>query len=182
MVCEGITPMYDRILLTTDGSETAESATTHALAIATQFEAELHVLSIIDTEAMSRPFEADQVDWFKTSSSLDEIGLNDAARASMERITTEAEAAGLEVIQTVAKGDPHRAISDYATQHEIDLIAMGSRGHRGLRRLLVGSVTDRVTRTVSVPVLVTGDPTADRPALEPDVRAGDSNDPGTDPE
>lgn len=169
--------MYDRVLLSTDGSETAETATTHAVAVATQFDAELHVISIIDTESISRPFEADQVDWFKTSSSLDEIGLTDTAQASIRRITAAAEDAGLDVVQTVAKGEPHRAISDYTDQKGIDLIVMGSRGYSGLRRLMVGSVTDQVTRSVSIPVLVTGEPPADQPTDDDRAQEADSDGP-----
>lgn len=173
------TRMYEQVLLTTDGSEAAEGATAHALAIAKQFDAELHVVSVIDTESISRPFEADQVDWLGTSS-LDEIGdLRDAAQDSIQRIMDQGEAAGIDVVQTIGRGNPSRAISDYAMTNDIDLIVMGSRGHGTIRRLMVGSVTEQVTRIVSIPVLITDEqppiqPPPDSPAQETDPDHPDS--------
>jgi universal stress protein A len=46
-----------------------------------------------------------------------------------------------------------REIVSMATDLEFDLIVMGTRGHRGLQRLLTGSVAERVVRTAPCPVL-----------------------------
>ena len=45
-------------------------------------------------------------------------------------------------------------IADYAEDHDIDLIVMGSHGRAGVRRALLGSVTERTLRSTHVPVLV----------------------------
>lgn len=55
---------------------------------------------------------------------------------------------------TVQIGRPGPTITEYAEQHNIDLIVMPSHGHSGLQRFLLGSVTERVLRTSSCPVLV----------------------------
>jgi nucleotide-binding universal stress UspA family protein len=50
--------------------------------------------------------------------------------------------------------NPAIAILNYAAEHQIDLIAISTRGHGGLKRLALGSVTDKVLRGADVPVLV----------------------------
>jgi len=52
-----------------------------------------------------------------------------------------------------AIGNPAREILKTAKRMRCDLIVMGSRGLGGVRRLLVGSTTDRVLRQASIPVL-----------------------------
>lgn len=54
----------------------------------------------------------------------------------------------------VSFGTPAEEITQYAQKHEIDLIMMPSHGHGGLRRLLIGSVTDRVVHAAHCAVLV----------------------------
>ncbi|WP_197531439.1 universal stress protein [Posidoniimonas corsicana] len=54
----------------------------------------------------------------------------------------------------VAFGAPAEEIVDYAEAHEIDMIMMPSHGRSGLRRLLLGSVAERVVRAAHCPVIV----------------------------
>ncbi|QDU98897.1 universal stress protein [Lignipirellula cremea] len=54
----------------------------------------------------------------------------------------------------VACGDPGHMIADYAQEHEADLIVIPSHGRTGLKRLLIGSVAERVVRLAHCPVLV----------------------------
>ncbi len=55
---------------------------------------------------------------------------------------------------TELPGDPSENIIAYAKEHCINLVVMSTHGHGGLRRLLMGSVTDRVVHSCQVPVLV----------------------------
>ena len=52
------------------------------------------------------------------------------------------------------EGHPAEELDAYARGHAIDLIVVGTHGRKGLDRLLIGSVTDKVIRTASVPVMV----------------------------
>ena len=54
----------------------------------------------------------------------------------------------------VPQGDPAQRILDYVKASNIDLVVMSTHGHGGLRRLLVGSVTDRLIQTCEIPILV----------------------------
>lgn len=51
-------------------------------------------------------------------------------------------------------GFPPESIADYARDNDYDLIVMGTHGHTGLKRVMLGSTTDRVLRLSEVPVLV----------------------------
>ena len=50
--------------------------------------------------------------------------------------------------------EPDETISDYAKAHGVDLIAMATHGRSGIRRLVVGSVTEGVLRRARKPVIV----------------------------
>ena len=55
---------------------------------------------------------------------------------------------------TVLIGDPGHGISDHAKDSNADLIVMPSHGRRGLSRLLLGSVAERVLRLADCNVLI----------------------------
>ena len=54
----------------------------------------------------------------------------------------------------VKAGEPAQNIIDYVMEHSISLVVMTTHGHGGIRRMFLGSVTDRVIRSCQVPVLV----------------------------
>ncbi len=58
------------------------------------------------------------------------------------------------VVQVVCLGDPGFAITDYARQQQAAMIVIPSHGFHGMKRLLLGSVADRVIRYAPCPVLV----------------------------
>ena len=70
----------------------------------------------------------------------------------LARFLCERGAAG--VTSLVREGDPGLMIADYADEVHADLIVMPSHGYHGVKRLLLGSVTERVLRHANCPVLV----------------------------
>jgi nucleotide-binding universal stress UspA family protein len=135
--------MYDTVLFPTDGSEGADAALEHAIDVARRYDATLHVLYVADTNRDSvTVLGTEVVDTLVTKG--EEMVAETAGRA---------EAAGLEVVTAVLQGDPVETILDYVGDREVDLVVMATRGRRGLDRFLLGSVTERVLRSVDVPVL-----------------------------
>jgi len=135
--------MYDRILFPTDGSEPAESVLDYALQIAAEHEATIHLLNVVDTSHDGLHGIRDDV-----SDVLEQHGteiVDEAARRATER--------GIDVVSEVLHGDPSEAIVEYSTQSAIELIVMPTHGRRGLQRVLLGSVTERVINTADVPVI-----------------------------
>jgi len=69
-------------------------------------------------------------------------------------------------------GSGARCIVDYATEHDIDLIVMGTHGRTGMSHLLMGSVAERVVRTAPCAVMtVRTKPKDQAPNLSTDDRA-----------
>jgi nucleotide-binding universal stress UspA family protein len=60
----------------------------------------------------------------------------------------------VKIRKTVDAGEAYGAILDCADTEQADLIVMSSHGRTGLSRMLIGSVTDKILRGASCPVLV----------------------------
>ena len=135
--------MYDDILLPTDGSGGTAAALAHAEALALAFDATVHLLHAADTNRNS----VTALQGGETLDVLAETGeaiVDDTADSLDRRIDR---------ITEVVQGAPHRTIMAYADERDVDLIVMATHGREGLERYLLGSVTERVVRTASVPVL-----------------------------
>lgn len=136
--------MYDRILFPTDGSETRGRALEHALDLALQYDAALHVLYVIDKAVFAGDIETGPI-----LEQFEAIG-----HGVLEEVSAEAATAGVEPVVThLGRGNPHERILEYADDQQIDVIVMGTRGRTGLNRYLIGSVTEKVVRLSEVPVL-----------------------------
>lgn len=139
--------MYDRILVPTDGSEGAEPAVDHAIELAAAFDATVHALYVVDTAAFADLDEA------AVESDLVTESLTEGGRDAVDRVAERAREAGVEAETMVTRGRPVGTILDYAADHDVDVIVMGTHGRSGLDRLLLGSVTEKVVRKSRIPVL-----------------------------
>jgi nucleotide-binding universal stress UspA family protein len=146
--------MYDRILIPTDGSNVAEAAVDHAVDIAQQYDAELHALFVADTDAIAYGLRADQVERIREGDFDDMRELDEQAHTATDYVVECGEDRGVTVHEHHAGGKPHDVIADFADEEDIDLVVMGSHGRAGVRRALLGSVTERTLRSSDVPVLV----------------------------
>ena len=151
--------MYKQILLPLDGSDVAESALATAQAMGLAFNARLHLLqafSYSDQFALMRGAEYGALGADSSQKLLDEVIAAQTAQVEeyLGRVTARLEAAGVAVVSAVEDGPPAEKIVEYAQAQDIDLIVMSTHGRGGVRRFLVGSVTDRVIRSTDRPVLV----------------------------
>jgi nucleotide-binding universal stress UspA family protein len=163
--------MYTRILAPIDGSEASSHAFETAVALARDHGAELLPLYVVDVPLIGA--EAPGYDPSIVRDALLEEGahLNADALAKMTR----AEVAGApRVVETGPFGDDiAHCIARVARESGADLVVMGTRGRRGFRRLMLGSVAERFVRIADLPVLLI--PAADaqraQPAGRPDENA-----------
>ena len=155
VVPRGAAPVPDglsTVLLPTDGSENAEAASGHAADLVGRFGAALHVVNVVDVQSAGGLFSAGGV----SEEFVDR--LDRAGTEAVERMVAAVHEADpdLDPASAVVHGTPHEGIRDYVREHDVDLVAMGSRGRSNLERQLFGNVTKRVLRVVDVPVLVVG--------------------------
>ncbi|WP_226013400.1 universal stress protein [Halomicrobium salinisoli] len=138
--------MYDAILVPTDGSEHARRAAEHAAALADAFDAALHVVTVVDLNAAAGPFSAGGLDDREIQR------LKDRRAEAIEAVESAIDATG-DLHTEVVTGRPGKAILQYAGEHGVDLIAMGTHGRSGVRRAIAGSVAEHVVRRATVPVI-----------------------------
>lgn len=134
--------MYERILVPTDGSPTAAAAMDEAVALADHFDAAIHVLHVIDS-------------WhYDTSIDSAVAPLREAGEGYVESLAEVAASAAIPVETAVEVGAPAAHILEYAADHDIGLIVIGTSGGGGLPRRLLGSVSRYVVTHADRPVHV----------------------------
>ncbi len=134
---------WQRILLATDGSKYSKAAAERAIDIARSYGGELKIISIVDV-----PSE------FYAESPKTVEGLVNNAKGYVETVRKQAEASGVKTEALVREGETYRVITGLAAEQKANTIIMGSHGRTGLRRLLMGSVTEKVIGHAYCPVLV----------------------------
>ena len=146
---------YSRLLVPTDGSENANTATRHGAAVADQYNALVHVLNVVDIQAAGGAFNAGGLNETFIER-LEENG-RDAVAATADELTKTAPDVSVEtaVERTTSLDGVAAGIREYVSDQDIDLVVMASHGRSNLKRQLLGSVTSQLLRTVDVPVLVT---------------------------
>lgn len=139
--------MYETILVPTDGSKGTAETLDHAVSIARDNDAEVHVLYVVD-QRRYRAAGSDMKDEVRKSLELE-------GERSLEDARTRLEDAGLVVETHLDEGIPHREIADYVEREGTDLVVMGTHGRTGRDRVAnLGSVTQRVVERAAAPVLV----------------------------
>lgn len=135
-----------RVLVTSDFSPDSQLALNYGIALAEEYQTELHLLHVLDQDEQDLPeFAWVQVDI--------ESRYADAARRLQETIPGDAPL-WCKVVTSVRWGNPAEEILAYAKEHEIDLICVGVRRAGFDLNKLFGSTTEHVLRRAECPVLV----------------------------
>ena len=136
---------YQAILVPTDGSKAARNAVDRGLELADTYDATLHALYVVDRRVYaSRPGRT----WEDAKTTLEQSG-----EQVMDRIADAAAESDVPIVTDIRPGVPHQVIHDYAGEHNIDLVTMGTHARSGLSKRVLGSVTERVLRRSEIPVL-----------------------------
>ena len=141
--------MNKRILVPIDRSEQSEAAA--AFAVENFPDATVVLLHVIN------PAEAGYSAQASVPSFSEEWYEAKQAEASdrFDELASIARDGGVETVErAIEVGRPTKAIVEYADEHDIDQIVMGSHGRSGMSRILLGSVAEIVVRRATVPVTV----------------------------
>jgi nucleotide-binding universal stress UspA family protein len=141
--------MVQNILCATDGSRISGRAVDFAIDLARQTGAGLTILTV---ERVSRSSAARSPFWDSTV-----LDAADAiTRAEFKAAASKAKAAGLKGVRCVTADGKNiaHAIVAFARKNKHDHIVMGSHGHRGLQRLVLGSIAEAVVSEAHCPVTI----------------------------
>lgn len=140
---------FTHILVPTDGSETSISAGRLAIRIAATHGIPITFVYVVDSAVVYEIAET-------TSETAEMVHreLETKGRRYLNYLTRMAREMDLEADQVVLSGIPHTEIANLARERGIDLIVIGQVGRRGPRRVLIGSVAERVIEYAPCPVLV----------------------------
>lgn len=143
--------MYKHLLIPTEGSDLADKAVHHGIALAKAIGAKVTALTVSEpfhVIAVEPAMLADTPETYKKRTS-------EQAAKILGAVATRAKAAGI-ACETVHVSDqhPYKAIIDTARSKGCDLILMASHGRRGVSAVVLGSETVKVLTHSKIPVLV----------------------------
>jgi nucleotide-binding universal stress UspA family protein len=134
------------IVVGTDGSPGAEAAVQKAIELTRGSGATVHLVC-----AYPVPSTLERIGLTARQEPTDLRGVAaDVLGRDEHRFT----AAGFDVVKHAREGDPANVIIDVATEHDADLIAVGARGHTGLRRFVLGSVSGKLAHHAPKTLLI----------------------------
>lgn len=145
--------MYKKILVPTDGSKCAEKAAQHAIILASQNNAELIVLNVLETHSLTGlPVE-------DFTRKINEIfrreGIDALERISKmyKDLSREKDIRSFKLTLKTEEGHPADMILQTAEKENVDLVVMGASGKHAVERFILGSVAEKVVRHAKCPVL-----------------------------
>jgi universal stress protein A len=142
----------EKILCPVDFSEPSEKGLELARSLAARLGAELHIMHSIDvapviaTPRISAAAPVFDVSGYRKA-------LMESAEERLAALADHQETADVRVTTHLAEGAAAHEIIDLAAKLGVDMIVIATHGHSGWRRLIFGSVTEKVVRTAPCPVL-----------------------------
>jgi nucleotide-binding universal stress UspA family protein len=134
--------MFERIVVGTDGSETATEAVKTAVELAKLSNAKLEIVSAYEPVPQSRLREEGEGISGDVSHA---INPREDVQFVLDKAAGVAKQAKVEVVTHPREGDPADAILDVAEENDADLVMVGNKGMTGARRFLLGSVPNKIS-------------------------------------
>lgn len=143
-----------RIVVATDLSDLSLCAVKHASALAHQFRAELHLLTIsvypyVEFAAQCQDYYGVTID--QCEKDLYESCVERLAKVDVSPLSNDS------VVRAVEQGFVVEEIRKYCETKEADLLVAGTHGHSGLTHILMGSVAEELVRVAPCPILTVRD-------------------------
>ena len=139
--------MYSRMLIPLDGSKTAEKVLAYARFVAGALKLPIELLAVVDIVEMATHISADRARYLDTM-------IADSVRRSEQYLGEIARAFPNGTKCTVEKGKAEQVIIETAAADKGTLVTMATHGRSGINRWLLGSVTEKVLRGGTNPMLL----------------------------
>jgi len=134
--------MFDRIVVGTDGSETAKEAVQTAIELAKLTKAKLEIVSAYEPIPSARLKEEGE----GISGDLSHVvNARGDVQFVLDKAAADAKKAKVDVVTHPREGDPADAILDVAEENGADLVIIGNKGMTGAKRFLLGSVPNKIS-------------------------------------
>ncbi|CAG9621716.1 universal stress protein [Sutcliffiella rhizosphaerae] len=167
--------VFQNILIAYDGSESSLKAVRMGIDMKKKMGTNITIVHVLEETPVTVPIQSTRPDALPTGTMGNVDGLNIYTHSVKEQMPGQRHVADtqgdstqemlneihailsnerLEAPVEVLQGDPAKSICNFANTHESDLIIIGSRGLGGLKKLILGSVSDKVTNTAECPVLI----------------------------
>ena len=140
--------MYSKILVPIDGSDNSIRALRHGLFLSSKLGSKLTVLNVL---------EIPPVVYVQSQKVVDSVinALEKESKKVFERVDVESRDYGVNYEPILVKGHHVGSnIIEYADQHDMDVIIMGSRGNGKLKTAIMGSVAHNVFHHTKKPILI----------------------------
>ena len=145
------------ILVATDFGQTSDAALAYGRTLARTFGATLHVVHVAE-DVMMKNAGLGGESYVMLLPEL-QRDIEEAAQKQLDERLVDSDRPPLATKSGVLRAvSPASAIVEYAATNGIDLIVIGTHGRRGVARLFMGSVAERVVRTAPCPVLTVHHP------------------------
>lgn len=152
--------MFEKILVPLDGSTYSARAIPYAIAIAEKFDSLILLLQVVRPVRLLAPtsptgtlIASPATNKLLVQQAAEEQTQNiDGVRCYLEYQANLIRGQQLKVSYRVVVGDPSEVIIEFCQKETISLVIMTTTGKSGLKRALLGSVTDRVIREPGFPV------------------------------
>lgn len=139
------------ILLPTDFSKISLSSAQYAVELATQYNAKIHLLNVLEKTPPILAIRSLDLSREKIIESIDQD-----AKSNLENCVKRVKKLGdVNIIPEIRKGIDYEEIIKYSKEKKIDIIVIATHGRTGLLHTLLGSVAEKVIRYSKIPVLVT---------------------------
>ncbi len=143
--------MFKKIVVGTDGSDTAKEAVRQAVDLAKNVGATVNVVSAyrpVDAGRLRRERQEvpEDLKWM--------INPREDVEALLREVTDEAKESGVSIEGFAREGEPADALIDVAEEEDADLIVVGNRGMTGASRFVLGSVPNKVSHHAPCSVMI----------------------------
>lgn len=158
--------MYKRILVPLDGSHQAEQVLPYVCWMARSLSLPVELLRVFNpvSERLADPLHGRFLDAVTA-------GFRDAAMDYLNQVKRKMNGLPVPITCEAHEGRPASWIVDHADKEPGTIIAMSTHGRSGISRWLLGSVTDKVLRTSSSPLLVVRPPERGAPQANPEIKS-----------